>query len=153
MYQQRAPLSSPGSATDTLQFVGHEEGRPRWAYHKYTTGATAYKFEYDFFERDNLGNTRTVLTQERGTTNYIATMEATYRSTESQLFGNIATTRAAGTSMPNEATNILNNIRYAYTSPNDSVSIVDSSSAGGHKVGPNLLLKIMSGDSVNLSVQ
>jgi len=136
-----------------LQFVAHEEGRARWAYHKYTTGTTAYKFEYDFFERDHQGNTRTVLTQERDTTNYIATMESTYRASEEQLFGNIATTCVAWTSMPNESTNIPNNIRFAYTSPNDSVSKVDSSSAGGQKVGPNLLLKVMSGDSVNLSVQ
>ncbi|HTR29340.1 MAG TPA: DUF6443 domain-containing protein, partial [Puia sp.] len=92
VYQQRAPLASPGSATDTLQFIVHEEGRARWAYHKYTTGATAYKLEYDFFERDHLGNTRAVLTQERDTTNYLATMEYAYRGTELQLFGNIANT-------------------------------------------------------------
>jgi RHS repeat-associated protein len=152
VYQQRAPLSSPGSATDTLQFIGHEEGRARWAYQKYTTGTTAYKFEYDFFERDHLGNTRTVLTQERDTTNYIATMEAAYRSTESQLFGNIVATDTSWTSMPNYAS-ISNTLRYQYTSPNDSVSKVDSSSAGGQKVGPNLLLKVMSGDTVNFSVQ
>ena len=80
-------------------------------------------------------------------------MEYQYRTTELQLFGNIANTCVAWTSMPNESTNIPNNIRYAYTSPNDSVSRVDSSSAGGQKMGPNLLLKVMSGDSVNLSVQ
>jgi RHS repeat-associated protein len=40
-----------------------------------------------------------------------------------------------------------------YTNPNDSCAKVDSTSAGGQKVGPNLLLKVMSGDTVNLSVQ
>jgi len=153
VYQQNDSITIPEGGVDTLQFVGHEEGRTRWAYHKFTTGTTAYKFEYDFFERDNLGNTRTILTQERDTTNYLASMEYQYRTTELQLFGNIANTCAAWTSMPNESTNIPNNIRYAYTSPNDSVSRVDSSSAGGQKTGPNLLLKVMSGDSVNLSVQ
>jgi RHS repeat-associated protein len=152
VYQQRAPLASPGSGTDTLQFIGHEEGRTRWAYHKYTNGTTAYKFEYDFFERDHLGNTRTVLTQERDTSNYMATMEYQYRGTELQLFNNIVQTDTAWTAMPNY-TNIPNNIRFMYTSPNDSVSRVDSTSSGGQKVGPNLLLKVMSGDTVNLSVQ
>ena len=56
--------------------------------------------------------------------NYIATMEAAYRATELQLFGNIASTSVAWTSMPNYQ-NIPNNIRFAYTSPNDSVSKVD----------------------------
>jgi RHS repeat-associated protein len=153
VYQQIDTITSPGGGTDTLQFIGHEEGRARWAYHKYTTGATAYKFEYDFFERDHLGNTRTVLTQERDTSNYIATMEAAYRSTEEQLFGNIPTTCVAWTSMPNYAANIPSGVRYLYGSTNDSVSKVDSSSAGGQKTGPNLLLKVMSGDSVSLCVQ
>lgn len=152
VYQQTAPLASPGTGTDTLQFVGHEEGRARWAYHKYTTGATAYKFEYDFFVRDHLGNTRAVLTQERDTSNYLATMESPYRSTESLLFGNISLTSAAWTSMPNYVS-IPNTTRWLYTNPNDSVSKVDSTAAGGQKVGPNLLLKVMSGDTVNLSVQ
>jgi len=34
---------------DTLQFISHEEGRVRWALHKYTTGTTGYGFEYDYF--------------------------------------------------------------------------------------------------------
>ena len=153
VYQRTAPLSSPGSGTDTLQFIGHEEGRVRWAFQKFTTGSTGYSFQYDFFERDHLGNTRMVLTQERDTTNYIATMEAAYRTTEVQLFGNITNTDTAWTSMPNQSANIPSGLRYAYTNPNDSVSLVDSSSAGGQKTGPSLLLKVMSGDSVNISVQ
>ncbi|HET6255229.1 MAG TPA: RHS repeat-associated core domain-containing protein [Puia sp.] len=151
-YQRRAPLWSPTSGADTLEYIGTEEGRARWAYHNYTTGTTGYRFEYDFFERDHLGNTRTVLTQERDTSNYMATMEQEYRTTESQLFGNIAATSVAWSSMPNY-TNIPNNIKFMYGGVNDSVSKVDSSSAGGQKVGPNLLLKVMSGDTVNMSVQ
>jgi RHS repeat-associated protein len=152
VYQQRSPLASPGSGTDTLQFIVHEEGRARWAYHKYVNGTTAYKLEFDFFERDHLGNTRTVLTQQRDTSNYLATMESAYRATELQLFGNIGNTSAAWTSMPNYVS-IPSGTRTAYTNPNDSVSIVDSTSSGGQKVGPNLLLKVMSGDTVNLSAQ
>jgi hypothetical protein len=82
--------------------MGHEEGRARWVAQKSTTtGLISYSFQYDFFEKDHLGNTRMVLTQEQDTTNYLASMEAAYRSTESQLFGNIASTCVAWTSMPN----------------------------------------------------
>jgi RHS repeat-associated protein len=152
VYQQTAPFSNPNSGIDTLQFVRHEEGRIRWAYQKYYLGGSGYSFQYDFFEKDHLGNTRMVLTQERDTTLYRATMEAANRTTEEQLFGNIANTCAAWTSMPNYGS-IPSGTRLLYTNPNDSVSKVDSSSAGGQKTGPSLLLKVMSGDSVNISAQ
>ncbi len=97
-----------------MQFIAHEEGRVRWAFHKYTNGTTAYGYEYDFFEKDHLGNTRMVLTQEKDTTNYLASMEAAYRSTETQLFGNITSTCVAWTSMPNYQ-NIPSATRYAST--------------------------------------
>jgi RHS repeat-associated protein len=144
-------ITSPGGGYDTLQFMAHEEGRTRWAYHKYTTGTTAYGFEYDFFEKDHLGNTRTVLTQQRDTANYLASMEAQYRSTESKLFGNIASTSVAWTSMPNYL-NIPNNLRFATTPTNDSVSKVDYNGTSGQKTGPSLLLKVMSGDTIKMGV-
>jgi RHS repeat-associated protein len=153
VYQQTGAMANPGGATDTLQFIGHEEGRARWAYHTYTTGATGYGLAYDFFEKDHLGNTRMVLTQEHDTTNYIATMEYQFRVTELKLFGNIANTCAAWTSMPNSAQNIPNNIRYAYTSPNDSVSKVDYTGTSGQTTGPSLLLKVMAGDTIMPGVQ
>jgi RHS repeat-associated protein len=152
VYQQTDTITSPGTGTDTLQFIMHEEGRTRWAYHKYTTVSPGYKFEYDFFEKDHLGNTRMVLTQERDTTNYLATMEAAYRSTETQLFGNISNTSYAWNSVPNYQS-IPSQTMFQYTNPNDSVSKVDSSSTGGQKAGPSLLLKVMSGDSVQIGVQ
>jgi hypothetical protein len=39
---------------DTLQFIPHEEGRARWALHKYTNGTSAYGYEYDFFLKVSL---------------------------------------------------------------------------------------------------
>jgi RHS repeat-associated protein len=152
VYQQRAPLDSAGLHTDTLQYIGHEEGRARWAYHTYTTGAAGYQLAYDFFERDRLGNTRTVLTQERDTTNYLATMEPQFRATEVQLFGNITNTSYAWNNVPNYLS-IPSSEMNLYTNPNDSCAKVDSTSTGGQKTGPNLLLKVMSGDTVSLSVQ
>jgi RHS repeat-associated protein len=152
VYQQTGTMANPGGATDTLQFISHEEGRARWAYHKYQQVAPGYRMEYDFYEKDHLGNTRMVLTQEHDTTNYIATMEAVYRPTESQIFGNIASTCAAWNSMLNYQ-NIPNNLRFAYTSPNDSVSKVDYNGTSGQTTGPSLLLKVMSGDTITPTVQ
>ncbi len=152
VYQQTGTVANPGGATDTLQFISHEEGRARWTYHKYLSAPAGYRMEYDFFEKDHLGNTRMVLTQERDTTNYIATMEAAYRTTESQLFGNIASTSVAFTSIPNYQ-NIPSGTRYQFTNPNDSVSKVDYNGSSGQTSGPSLLLKVMSGDSVTIGVQ
>jgi len=67
VYQQTDTITSPGGGVDTLQFTGHEEGRARFAFHKYTNGSIAYGWEYDFFEKDHLGNTRVVLTQQKDT--------------------------------------------------------------------------------------
>ncbi len=152
VYQQNDTITNAGGGIDTLQFIAHEEGRVRWAFQKFTTGGTGYSFQYDFFEKDHLGNTRMLLTQERDTTNYLASMEAAYRSTESQLFGNIASTSVPFTSMPNYQ-NIPSGVRYATTTPNDSVSKVDYNGTSGQTTGPSLLLKVMSGDTVKIGVQ
>ena len=153
VYQHKDSFVNSGGGLDTLQFMAHEEGRTRWAAQKSTiTGLTGYSFQYDFFEKDHLGNTRMLLTQERDTTNYLASMEAAYRSTESQIFGNIASTCVAWTSMPNYQ-NIPNSARYAITPTNDSVSKVDYTGSSGQTTGPSLLLKVMSGDTVTMGVQ
>ncbi|HXB91015.1 MAG TPA: RHS repeat-associated core domain-containing protein, partial [Puia sp.] len=129
---------------DTLQATATEEGRARWAYHKYFSGDTAHKWEYDFFEKDHLGNNRILLTQQKDTVLYAASMEAAYRAREMALFYNIDSTSYPAASVPGGYP------ADATTSPNDSVARVNGS---GHKVGPALLLKVMSGDSVVLGVK
>jgi RHS repeat-associated protein len=146
VYQATSPVAGGPVAADTLQFIAHEEGRARWAYHKYTSGYSAYGFEYDFFEKDHLGNTRVILSQEKDTTKYLASGEAIYRSTENQLFSNITTTAVARTAAPGYPNDIT------VTNPNDTVFKVNGT-VGGHKTGPSLLLKVMSGDKLDIAVQ
>ena len=144
VYQQTDTIINSGGGVDTLQFITHEEGRARWAFHAYTAGSPGYGFEYDFFEKDHLGNTRVLLTQEKDTAKYIATMEAAYRTTENQLFYNIPTTCYARASAPGYPVDLT------ITNPNDSVAKVNGS---GPKTGPGIVLKVMSGDKVDVGVQ
>jgi RHS repeat-associated protein len=128
---------------DTLQFISHEEGRARWAFHRYLNGSTNYKWEYDYFLKDHLGNTRMVLTQEKDTSQYIATMEAAYRATENRLFYNIPATsyaRSAVSGYPTDNTTV----------PNDSLARVNGN---GPKTGPSILLKVMSGDVIDVATK
>jgi RHS repeat-associated protein len=112
----------------------------------YTTGYAAYGFEYDFFEKDHLGNTRVVLTRQKDTAQYLASGEAAYRTTENQLFANLTTTAVARTSAPGYPNDLT------ITNPNDTVFKVNGN-LGGHKMGPSLLLKVMSGDKIDMAVQ
>src|SRR5580700_252634 len=138
---------------DTLAQASFEEGRARYQKRYFLNGDSIQTYYYDYFLKDHLGNTRIILTTERDTTSYIATMEAAYRATESKLFSNIASTSFAWTSMPNYQ-NIPNSVRYpAGVTVNDSVSKVDYNGTSGQTTGPGLLLKVMSGDAVSLGVQ
>jgi RHS repeat-associated protein len=108
-------------------------------------GGTQYGLEYDFYEKDHLGNTRVLLSQEIDTMHYTATMEAAYRATENALFYNIPQTnyyRGNVPGYPNDQT---------YSSPNDSVARVNPTN--GQKEGPAIILKVMSGDKVDIGVQ
>jgi len=145
IYQQNDSITNANGGVDTLQFVQHEEGRARWALHHYMGGATAYGFEYDFYEKDHLGNTRVLLSQEKDTAQYIATMEPANRATENALFYNIDSTSYATTAVPGGYPGGTNG------GANDSVAMV-SGSQGDHTQGPALILKVMAGDSVSFGV-
>ncbi len=132
------------AAKDSVQFVLHDEGRARWAFHRYTDGTTGYGWEYDFFEKDHLGNTRVVLSQEKDTAKYVATMETAYRAKENALFYNIDSTAWPITSIPGV---------YPTDGTSDPNAYVARVNGAGHKMGPAILLKVMSGDSVAFGVK
>lgn len=144
LYQRSTSLTNTTGGTDTLQFVGNEEGRARWAFQKFVNGDSAYCWQYDFYERDHLGNTRVLLTQEKDTAQYVATMEPAFRATENALFYNIDSTSYAANLVAGGFPAEPNG-----TQPNDSVAKVDGA---GQKIGPALLLKVMSGDSISVGV-
>ena len=129
---------------DSLKSINHEEGRARWARHHDITGDSVYEWDYDFFEKDQLGNTRIVLTQEKDTAQYMATMEAAYRNTEQALFYGIDSSSYARASVSGYPVDV------SITNPNDSVARVNGN---GPKEGPAIILKVMSGDKVDVGVQ
>lgn len=129
---------------DTLQFISHEEGRLRFAKQYYQNGTSEYKYFFDYFLKDHLGNVRMVLSEQRDTAVYMATMEAAYRPKEKAVFANIPETSYPGKAVPGgyPADNT--------TTPNDSVARLNGN---GRKIGPVLLLKVMSGDKVDIAVK
>ncbi|HET6252537.1 MAG TPA: DUF6443 domain-containing protein [Puia sp.] len=129
---------------DTLELISTEDGRARWAFHQYTNGDSAYGIEYDFFERDHLRNTRVVLTQEKDTAQYIATLEAASRAKEDQLFYGLDSTVVARTSASGYPDDVT------VSNPNDSVARVNGN---GPRQGPSIILKVMSGDRIDIGVQ
>ena len=145
-YQRRTTLTNTTGGVDTLQFVGHEEGRARWAFQKFLNGDSAYSWQYDFVERDHLGNTRVLLSQEKDTAQYMATMEPAFLATEDALFYNIDSTSFAANQVPGGGFPADPN----GPQPNDSVARVNGN---GPKVGPAIILKVMSGDNVDIGVQ
>jgi len=131
---------------DTLTQASVPDGRARWQKQYYLNGSSAWRFFFDYFLKDHLGDTRVVLTTEKDTSNYMATMEAAYRTKELSLFYNIDSTSYPTASVPGGYP--TDNT----TMPNDSVAMVEGN-AGGHTQGPALLLKVMTGDSISIGVK
>lgn len=128
---------------DTLQFIAHEGGRLRYAKQYFQNGSSDFKYFFDYFLKDHLGNVRMVLTEQQDTAAYMATMEAAYRAKEYALFGNIPETSYPKAYVPGYPADNT-------TTPNDSLARLNGS---GKKVGPSLLLKVMSGDRIDLGVK
>ena len=142
VYQHTDTITAPAAGIDTLLFFAHEEGRARWGLHYYQNGTSKYAWENDFFEKDHLGNTRVVLTTQKDTSQYVATMEGPSRAKENALFYNIPQTAYS---------RLLSGSPPDGINPDDSVSMVNG--MAGKIQGPAIILKVMAGDSVSLGVK
>ncbi|MFT3945343.1 MAG: RHS repeat-associated core domain-containing protein [Agriterribacter sp.] len=121
-----------------LQFIGQEEGRIRFK-------TESNSFEYDYFLKDHLGNVRAVLTEEIRQDVYpIASMETATSALENTYYSNIDNSRYERALIQDYPT--TDNT----TTPNDYVARTNGSD---NKIGPGILLKVMSGDKFNISVK
>ncbi|ACU62082.1 DUF6443 domain-containing protein [Chitinophaga pinensis] len=124
---------------DSLELIGHEEGRIRPIY----KSGQPIVYAYDYFEKDHLGNVRTVLTDQTDFTMYAATMETEAAPQEAALFSNVEETRAEKPSgYPEDQT----------TEENKSVAKLNAKQ-GGKKIGPSLVLRVMAGDTVQINAK
>ncbi|PSL18771.1 DUF6443 domain-containing protein, partial [Chitinophaga ginsengisoli] len=124
---------------DSLELISHEEGRIRPVY---KTG-TPVAYAYDYFEKDHLGNVRTVLTDQTDFTVYAATMETEAAAQEVVLFSNVEETRTEKPSgYPEDQT----------TEENKFVAKLNAK-GGGKKIGPSLVLRVMAGDTIQIKVK
>lgn len=129
---------------DNLQFLTHEEGRVRFATTYPQPGTSQQAFVFDYFLKDQQNNTRVVLTEQADVAQYVATMEPGNRTKEDALFTNID-----NTSLPiGQATGMPDDV--SVTNPNQNVSHLDGVT---QKVGPGIVLKVMSGDVVDVATQ
>ncbi|MEN9598577.1 MAG: hypothetical protein RL596_888 [Bacteroidota bacterium] len=123
---------------DTLQFMGHEEGRVRVVR---TPASTQLSYVYDYFLKDHLGNTRMVLTDEQKTNAYpVASLENATVQSEKNYYnipdgGSVNKNTVAGYPTDN------------YTNPND---IIQKLNGNTQPVGTSIVLKVMAGDKVNI---
>lgn len=131
-------------SNDTLQFINHEEGRLRYGKHYFSNGDSTLEYNYDYFLKDHLANTRMVLTEQKDTTRYMATMEQAYRTKENALFSNIDNTAFATPAYYPQNDVIV-------TNPNNFVAKLDGTT--GKKFGPGIVLKVMSRDMVSVFVK
>jgi RHS repeat-associated protein len=122
---------------NTQQFFGHEEGRIRAV----ARPDQALAYEYDYFVKDHLDNTRLVLTQQTDFALYTATMETGKAAQETALFSNLEETRAPKPVGYPQSNN----------GPAENAFVAKlNAKTGGKKIGPSLVIKVMAGDTVQI---
>lgn len=137
---------------DTLLYIAHEEGRIR--YSRVVNGTTG-KYEYDYFIRDHLNNTRMVLTEETQSDPYtLLSFEGTAGSTkvqtqDAQYENRTGASIAVATSRTTwpAAYKTYNPVAAGDT---NNYGMLVKKSAGA--IGAAKLLKVMSGDRIHARV-
>ncbi|MDN3657817.1 DUF6443 domain-containing protein [Ferruginibacter paludis] len=153
-----AILNAPFGDTTKLQFIGHEEGRVRALY---TNGASPNLLSglaFDYFEKDHLGNTRVVLTDERQQDVYpAATLETSLVGTENKYY-TIDPTKVVANSAATGITAYLNNNNILNNNPSctgtlcttTNSQLIYQTNANTNKTGLGITLKVMAGDTLNI---
>ena len=161
--------------TDNLQFIGQEEGRVRALYKNAATPNTLTGYAFDYFEKDHLGNTRIILTDEAEIDYYPpATLEGSTSSNTSaisyeQNFYNINSSYVVAsstlTSPPSSYPNNNNTLNYTTSSnlyPAGNAGNTNASApstnlyrinGNANKMGLGITLKVMAGDKLSFGGQ
>lgn len=123
----------------TLQFISHEEGRIR-CISSAVSSTPVYVFDY--FIKDHLGNIRMVLTDELKQDAYPpASLETATIAQEQLLYAGLDKGIVNKNEVPGYPTND------AYTNPNN---FIQQLRGNANKTGASILLKVMSGDKLNV---
>ena len=145
---------------NTLQFFGTEEGRVRVTQALVAGGTPTYN--YDYFIKDHLGNTRMVLTDQQEQDVYpVATLESGATATESQYYtintGDIVPmstipsfASASGNSYQNNNGNPPYNTNPNSNTTATSLNMYRLNGSTGDKTGLGITLQVMAGDIVNI---
>lgn len=132
-YIGSAVFESTGTA-DTVRFLGMEAGRIRYI------PATG-KYAFDYFEKDHLGNTRIVVSDEQNYSIYAATMEVPEAAKENALFSNLDKTR------------VDKPVGYPDGSTGNKQLARLNGVSKETMIGPSLVLRVMPGDSIQISAK
>jgi RHS repeat-associated protein len=117
---------------DTIQFIAHEEGRIRYR-------KDSSDFVYDYFLKDQLGNTRIVLTEEQQLDPYVAVTFEDGTTTNEQIYYENANT--GRTTKPG-----------AFTVNSNSSAKAQLLQKSTQSIGSGKLLKVMAGDRIHAKV-
>ncbi len=130
---------------DTLQLINFDEGRLRPVKINGNAAAAAsnFKYVYDYFLKDHLGNVRLVITSGNDTIVYSATMEDANTLVEDQLFSNISGTKST---KPAGFDNTGTNLKVSKLNG-------DLNTTGNKRIGPAIILKVMAGDTISVATQ
>lgn len=139
-----------------LQMILHEEGRirvstpvsnPRLTIAGNFNLPDNKKGTFDFFVKDNLQNTRAILTEETHSEFNNCSMEDASGSYEERMFGQVdASGNPVGGS--NEVSSTRVNRTDAPGWASNTTGKISKLGYFGKKVGPNMILKVMAGDNI-----
>ena len=130
---------------NSLQYFAHEEGRIRKA-------ADGINFTYDYFLKDHLGNIRMVLTEEQKTDAYPTLSFEGSANTATVTNQDAVWSNAAGDAVDVVGTRTNRPDDMGTGSTNGNYAKLIKKSSPGGAIGAAMLLKVMSGDQINTSV-